>query len=102
MISYVLCDDSGDHDQKKYVLYLILGGLILFLMLAACLIEKMLSQSKREEKRNIEIEKMREKEKEKTQIESNFIVDNTNINNTRDKMLREPIMEDVSGEGEKG
>jgi heme O synthase-like polyprenyltransferase len=98
-ISAVASQDHGDQDEetnhKRYILYLILAGLVLFLLLAAFIIETLLSKSKRDESRVMEEERLKEKQKEKTQIESNFLNEQSA---NKANPLQQPIMEEHSRE----
>jgi len=69
---------------------MILGGLILFLILAAFIIETLLSKSKRDESKQIEKIKQKEQHREATQIESRVYYEPSNVK--RDS-LRSPIFE---------
>ena len=99
LAAFASCQEHSDQDEetnhKRYILYLILAGLILFLLLAAFIIETLLSKSKRDESKVMEEERLKEKQKEKTQIESNFLNENSN---NKANPLREPIIEEHSRE----
>ncbi len=99
LASFVSAQDHSDQDEetnhKRYILYLILGGLVLFLLLAAFIIETLLSKSKRDESRVMEEERLKERQKEKTQIESNFLNEQSN---TKANPLQQPILEEHSRE----
>lgn len=88
----VLQANDEDHEKKKYILWFIFGGLLLFLVLAAFIIETLLSKSKRDESKQNEKIKQRDQRREVTQIESNVIYDQ---NTTRkDNTIRQPIFEE--------
>jgi len=91
------CEDVADtqeeQQKKTYILYIILGGLICFLVLAAFIIETLLSKSKRDESKKNEQEKLREQYKEKTQIESNIMWEPSTI---KKDGVAEPIYEENS------
>ena len=95
LVRSVFSQDHNDQDEetnhKRYILYLILAGLVLFLLLAAFIIETLLSKSKRDESRVMEEERLKEKQKEKTQIESNFLNEHSN---TKANPLQQPILEE--------
>lgn len=88
----ILETSGDDNETKKYILWFILGGLLLFLLLAAFIIETLLSRSKKDERSQIERLKQREQYREATQIESNVIYDQNNT--TRKDQIREPIFEE--------
>lgn len=88
----LLEEDQGDNnDSKKYILWIILGSLVAFLVLAAFIIELLLSKSKKNEKKDIERQVRREKLKEKTQIESDMMFDHSG---TRRGQIREAVFEE--------
>lgn len=85
----VLAD--GDSDSKKYMLWIILGSLVGFLLLAAFVIELLLSRSKKNERTDQERLKRREQQAERTQIESNVLYD---YSNTKKEDVRHAIIEE--------
>lgn len=90
-------DTDNEDNKKKYVLWLILGGLILFLVLAAFIIETLLSRSKREEIEYNEQVRQQEEVPEKTQIESRVIEDSQSGGTpVKENTIREPLMEQNS------
>ena len=88
-------DSDDDRKHKKYILYFILIGLILFLVLTAFIIETLLSKSKKNENRIVKQEQLRNQFKEKTQIESHIYYEPSNAkrDNTVNH-LKQPIFEE--------
>lgn len=83
--------EENDNDSKKYMLWIVLGSLVGFLMLAAFVIELLLSRSKKNERKEKERIKRKEQQPEQTQIESNMLYDHST---TRKDDIRQVIKEE--------